>query len=683
MYFERKKVVFNRPFPQRLPRFTSNELYKGAFCALTSFFSGICPLPLSVYPLGIAFFCASSGTALFAAAGLLISCFFTRLPSAAYLLAVLSAVGLRAFNSLFIDAQEKSADKPKEKFPRLHSLNRLFSEALPLRAASASVSVFALSLYSVVKGGFRYYDLFGAIFAVLTASAATVIFYGAFAQRDSEKKDIKIPPFRKKAADLALAATLCISLGSLPVKGVSIGLAAAFIFTNHFCLRYGLIEACLSSLLCGAVCGVENIPVLIVSAFTAYCVLDVSPTLAAAVSCIAGTVCGVMLSGSAYMSDPFLSLLLGLSVYATVKKISASGNPRASSVSAFPELSASARLKRLEASISTAKKALCESSALSLPPSFTHRLLELISKEAETEATEDSQLSLAIARRLYELGFGRVNVLATGKRHPQIHLLGERLFGSAERIDFIRRRLEEMSQMTFTHPRITDCDGSSALVLHREPAVSCRHAIAQAPLEQVCGDFATAFCDSRRSFFYALICDGMGSGEKAQAISARVSETLRLLLLCGFSPKEAIGFVCEELAEHSDENGEMTATIDLLSIDLYTGKSALYKSGAAPSYLIRQGDIIRLSACTVPVGIMRKSDVKKIEFELGDSDLLVMVSDGVSECENDSLPLLNRLNSIGDLSPEELTADIIEISKRNRRNDDLSAIAVKIFPHNY
>ena len=220
-------------------------------------------------------------------------------------------------------------------------------------------------------------------------------------------------------------------------------------------------------------------------------------------------------------------------------------------------------------------------------------------------------------------------------------------------------------------------------MLRREPLISCSHSVATSPREQVCGDSALTFCDNERNLFYSLICDGMGSGERAQRVSALVSEGLRLLLLCGFSPKEAISIICEELAERPEETDEITTTVDLLVLDLCTGKGALYKSGAAPSYLVRGSDIVRLSARTIPVGIMKKNDVKKIDLELASGDLFLMVSDGISECEGDSLPLLERLNSIGNATPNELTADIIELSRKNRREDDLSAIAIKIFPYNY
>ena len=49
----------------------------------------------------------------------------------------------------------------------------------------------------------------------------------------------------------------------------------------------------------------------------------------------------------------------------------------------------------------------------------------------------------------------------------------------------------------------------------------------------------------------------------------------------------------EALALRGEEDGGFT-TVDLLQIDLFSGKSAVYKLGAAPTYLRRGGVVERL-----------------------------------------------------------------------------------------
>ena len=295
MNSEKRANFFDKIKLKGLPRINKREFFRGTVTAAVSFLLGICPLPLSVYPLGMAFFCAASGSAVYAAAGLFAAALVTPLDPTAYLLASFLAVILRILVRLFIDIPSRVEDKPKLTSLLEHVHGNFFCEALPLRVACAAVSVFTLSLHPIFTGGFRYYDLFGAIFAITVSSIAVVVFHGGFSHPEAMPED-RYPALRSKVARLAISAVLCLSLSSLPLRGVDLGLAAAFMLTINFCLSDGLVESCLSAVLCGALCGFENIPVLVISSFTAYCILDISPSLAAAVACIAGSVCGIMIS---------------------------------------------------------------------------------------------------------------------------------------------------------------------------------------------------------------------------------------------------------------------------------------------------------------------------------------------------------------------------------------------------
>lgn len=73
----------------------------------------------------------------------------------------------------------------------------------------------------------------------------------------------------------------------------------------------------------------------------------------------------------------------------------------------------------------------------------------------------------------------------------------------------------------------------------------------------------------------------------------------------------------------------MLCGVDLLEVDLLTGKAALYKGGAAPSYLRRGDKIYSLSSKSVPLGIIGELDAGKTEFAVEPGDMILMISDGV------------------------------------------------------
>ena len=381
------------------------------------------------------------------------------------------------------------------------------------------------------------------------------------------------------------------------------------------------------------------------------------------------------------MASPFLSLLLGCAFYALIRKFTAAG----ASSKSVERSNADKNLASAENALLTDAiiKDVCNAIAVlsqDLPAlGCAGALSEALLREKSEESEENARLARAISRRLYELGFGRVATTVTGLRQARIYLYGERLTGSRERLDFIRRRIEEITAFPLTRPKI-EADGS-ALILHRDSLLSYHFSVSSSPKEEVCGDSVEVFLDKRRQKLHAVICDGMGSGEAANRISSKASKLLKALILGGLSPAEADRELSALLA--SDAEDEISTTADIFTLDLLDGKASLIKSGSAPSYVIRGNDIVRLSARTVPMGIFDSADYEKIEFELKDGDVFLMASDGVSECEADSIPLLDYLNTHRSSSPESIASEVTELSRRLGREDDISVIAIKIFPQDY
>ena len=657
------------------PKINEGEITRGILCAATSFLLGICPLPMSVYPLGIAFFCAASQSAPYAFVGLAVSSFFTEQNPVVYILSAFLALFVRVLVRIFIDSPQDSKDFT-DSTPLFIRLSRnLFSEAFPLRAACAAVSAFTLSLHKIVTGGFRYYDLFGAILAIAASALGVLLFGGALKREKSNA-------LYSKSARIAISALICLSLASLPVRGFEPALTAAFILTLSFCLSDGLAEAGICALLCGAVCGIEDVPVLAVALFAAYCVFDISPMLASAVACIAGSVCGVLISGSTYMTSPFLSLLFGCTLYSTQKKLAASKKlTKSISMPIDTDVISRFRLERNESLL-----ALAQSSFGELSGKFPHMkcaeiLLESVRKETAQESEENIRLEKVLSRRLYELGFGKTEVIAIGKRDLKIILSGERLAGKPERTELIRRQGEDITGFPLARPSVSE-DGRRVTLL-RDSVISYHHACAHSSKENICGDTSEVFFDKSRNYLYALICDGMGSGKAANSVSSLAASILKALLLGGLEAEKAIGELIKFLPRSKSSKDEISTTVDLMRIDLYTGDGILIKSGAAPSYIKRGNEIIALSARTIPVGILNINDAQKINFSTKENDVIIMTSDGVAECESDGRALVKYLKTHRVSAPKEMAAEISELARSQGKEDDISVIAIKIFPQNY
>lgn len=143
---------------------------------------------------------------------------------------------------------------------------------------------------------------------------------------------------------------------------------------------------------------------------------------------------------------------------------------------------------------------------------------------------------------------------------------------------------------------------------------------------EACGDAVNQFCDAYGNA-HLLLCDGMGVGRPAAVDGALAANLATRLLKAGFSAESAARLVNVALSLKSDE--ESAATLDLVSVDLYTGRSVLFKAGACPTFLVREGKAEAVESTSLPVGILNEVSGQKKVLNLHENQLVVMVSDGV------------------------------------------------------
>lgn len=196
--------------------------------------------------------------------------------------------------------------------------------------------------------------------------------------------------------------------------------------------------------------------------------------------------------------------------------------------------------------------------------------------------------------------------------------------------------------------------------------------------ETVSGDTGTWFKREDGSLF-VLLCDGMGSGPAAHRESSEAVRLLEEFLRAGVEPGEALRTLSAALALRGEVSGGFT-TIDLLHLDLFTGGAAVYKYGAAPTYVKKGNTVSRFSGASLPAGLTPGAgvapDVSRFRLEEGDS--VLMVSDGVAGGDGDTW-LRERLRSFEAGSPRELTRLLLDESvRRGAGADDRTAVLLRL-----
>jgi stage II sporulation protein E len=119
-----------------------------------------------------------------------------------------------------------------------------------------------------------------------------------------------------------------------------------------------------------------------------------------------------------------------------------------------------------------------------------------------------------------------------------------------------------------------------------------------------------------------------------------------------------------------------------MQFDLYSGGLTLVKSGAAPTFVVRRGNVFKLASPSFPIGILRALDAKQLNIVCEDGDIVIMLSDGATSGGDDCsyLNSMFREQAIADESPEKIADKIIRRARAeiDIPHDDISVVVVKI-----
>lgn len=249
----------------------------------------------------------------------------------------------------------------------------------------------------------------------------------------------------------------------------------------------------------------------------------------------------------------------------------------------------------------------------------------------------------------------------------------------SEDLSSITLDLSDACNRIFDYPSIIPAEGCCKLTFIEKTTYVVEFGIQQSVHEgyKLCGDAYECFADSTGKA-YCIISDGMGSGGQAAVDGRMTVELLSNLLKAGFEFDAALKMVNSALMVKSEE--ESLATIDITQIDLYTGRTQFLKAGAAPTFIRHRGHSRKVQASSLPAGILRGVSFDCQETELREGDIIVMVSDGV--IENDEDWVLAELDLDYQCTAKELARKLAEQGKKRRigggHDDDATVIVMKI-----
>ena len=313
---------------------------------------------------------------------------------------------------------------------------------------------------------------------------------------------------------------------------------------------------------------------------------------------------------------------------------------------------------------------------------------ELLAKgleSGEDEYAVDLCASAALCDALSALECEIEGVLVYGKRQKRVYLKGRKR-------DMLESAIEQICQTVKSVTGI-ELDSRNALLRrctkadegYVELRESKRFSLGAIKLSEARGGAeasgdSVAIFENSDGMSFVCMSDGMGSGSDAARTSELAVGFLRNMLLRGRVSRELLSMLNSFLAARCSSSAkECSATLDLLELDCVSGEATFYKCGAAPTYLCHGANLFKLRSRTMPLGILGEPDIKELHFTLGEGDLIVMMSDGVSGGREDCPYLFDLLRQNATSSGDARTAELImKYARSNSEPDDTTVIVSRV-----
>jgi stage II sporulation protein E len=178
--------------------------------------------------------------------------------------------------------------------------------------------------------------------------------------------------------------------------------------------------------------------------------------------------------------------------------------------------------------------------------------------------------------------------------------------------------------------------------------------------------------------FMLALCDGMGSGSKANEKSETSINLIENFYKAGYDDETILSSV-NKLLNLTSEN--VFSALDVSVIDLKNGEADFIKQGATVGFVKTGDKVSKIESSGLPIGILDDVSPKVTKTILSPDDQLIMLSDGVVDAFGED-NLQEFLKYVRTKSPQELADTILNKAKevqKNYPNDDMTVLVGKLY----
>lgn len=241
-----------------------------------------------IYPFGLAFCASCKRYSPFAFAGAYLSVVFFMKSSPAYLIALSALLGLRLAIGL-IDRRERASRLLEDKKQKRSLSPTLFCENTAVRVALSSLVATGIGVFSVIKNGYLYYDIFALVFFAVIVGIFSFAYTQAFNAQVGSRVFI--------SSLVAFGFTIVYGIRDLEIQGISLAIIISYALVIYVAKNASFSEGAIVGLVLGIAQSTLYASIFGVCGLIVGLIWHVSPYLAITSSFIVGMGYAIFSSG--------------------------------------------------------------------------------------------------------------------------------------------------------------------------------------------------------------------------------------------------------------------------------------------------------------------------------------------------------------------------------------------------
>lgn len=225
----------------------------------------------------------------------------------------------------------------------------------------------------------------------------------------------------------------------------------------------------------------------------------------------------------------------------------------------------------------------------------------------------------------------------------------------------------------------TDSPSWRNVILRAKPRFTVEFGVAAVRKNgsEMSGDTHTVLKTDNGKCIIAL-CDGMGSGGKAEQMSATAIGLVESFYRAGFDNDTILSCVNKLLTGCGNE---VFCAVDMVALDMYNGLADFIKLGASCS-VVRCGDKVEVvTGSSLPLGILEEMKPAVTKKALGKGDGIVLMTDGVTDCVQDVNVIAEVFRRSQLSNPQSIAEEIMERATKvcnGKPADDMTVLVAKL-----